>query len=249
MGNNDDPITLHKYLYANVDPANMIDPTGNFSIGSIGAGLSIGATLSGVAQASFDVTSLLLQSGGDVTPTDLGKAVLTGLLGKKLLKPLAKVCKSKKKKSNRCTYAIGWTNAQAQISLLLATTLTSTAIKNHSVVVGGVFDIGSGKAAASFNKGSRQRPRTHPKLIRHLNSTGRPDVGCAVSNSGRLIMGNCAEFLAANKLLKKGGKLKNFVWTQAYNVDTSGAGPTGRGSVKPYCSNCKMTFALKNRKK
>lgn len=28
-GNNDDPITLHKYLYANCDPANVIDPSGN----------------------------------------------------------------------------------------------------------------------------------------------------------------------------------------------------------------------------
>jgi hypothetical protein len=32
MGNNSDPITLHKYLYANVDPANTIDPSGYFGL-------------------------------------------------------------------------------------------------------------------------------------------------------------------------------------------------------------------------
>lgn len=35
MGNNHDPVTLHKYLYANTDPVMYIDPTGNFSLGSV----------------------------------------------------------------------------------------------------------------------------------------------------------------------------------------------------------------------
>jgi len=32
MGRGNDPVTLHKYLYANVDPVNGIDPTGNFTL-------------------------------------------------------------------------------------------------------------------------------------------------------------------------------------------------------------------------
>ncbi len=43
MGRNFDPVTLHKYLYANVDPVNMIDPTGNISLAGIGASLRINA--------------------------------------------------------------------------------------------------------------------------------------------------------------------------------------------------------------
>jgi hypothetical protein len=45
MGNNYDPVTLHKYLYANVDPVNNIDPTGNLSIGSLMAGINTAARL------------------------------------------------------------------------------------------------------------------------------------------------------------------------------------------------------------
>lgn len=32
-----DPITLHKYVYGNVDPINNIDPSGNFLLGSFSA--------------------------------------------------------------------------------------------------------------------------------------------------------------------------------------------------------------------
>ena len=48
MGNNSDPITLHKYLYANADPANTIDPTGNFGLASVGAANSIRSILTDV---------------------------------------------------------------------------------------------------------------------------------------------------------------------------------------------------------
>lgn len=40
-GNAPDPASLHKYLYANCDPANRIDPSGNFSLSEIGATINI----------------------------------------------------------------------------------------------------------------------------------------------------------------------------------------------------------------
>lgn len=47
-GNNQDPITLHKYIYGNADPVTYTDPTGNFGMAELNVGLSIvGAGFSG----------------------------------------------------------------------------------------------------------------------------------------------------------------------------------------------------------
>ncbi|WP_245929290.1 RHS repeat-associated core domain-containing protein [Agarilytica rhodophyticola] len=56
MGNNQDPITLHKYLYANAEPANLIDPSGKFSIGSLGVASNIQAILGASAAAAAGVS-------------------------------------------------------------------------------------------------------------------------------------------------------------------------------------------------
>ncbi|MEE9302481.1 MAG: RHS repeat-associated core domain-containing protein, partial [Thiotrichaceae bacterium] len=40
MGNNSDPVTLHKYLYGNVDPVMFTDPSGNISLASTGVALN-----------------------------------------------------------------------------------------------------------------------------------------------------------------------------------------------------------------
>ncbi|HEX6623913.1 MAG TPA: RHS repeat-associated core domain-containing protein [Pyrinomonadaceae bacterium] len=48
-GDGFDPVTLHKYLYANADPVNHIDPTGNFSLGDISVSSAIHSTLSGMS--------------------------------------------------------------------------------------------------------------------------------------------------------------------------------------------------------
>ncbi len=44
MGNSSDPVTLHKYLYANADPVMYTDPTGKFGLSS----LSVGSAINGV---------------------------------------------------------------------------------------------------------------------------------------------------------------------------------------------------------
>ncbi len=57
MGHNSDPITLHKYLYGNADPANHTDPTGNFSLGSFSAASTISGilTTASIASSAYDV--------------------------------------------------------------------------------------------------------------------------------------------------------------------------------------------------
>jgi len=45
MGNSADPASLHKYLYANADPVNLMDPSGFMSMASLSAGVSANMTL------------------------------------------------------------------------------------------------------------------------------------------------------------------------------------------------------------
>ena len=46
------PLTLNKYLYANADPVNNTDPSGNMSLGELGAGLNIQGILSSIANVA-----------------------------------------------------------------------------------------------------------------------------------------------------------------------------------------------------
>ncbi|PWQ99702.1 polymorphic toxin-type HINT domain-containing protein, partial [Leucothrix arctica] len=75
MGNNSDPITLHKYLYANANPVNMVDPTGMFSLGSVSAASNIRSTL---ANIQIDVGLNLLDAALDPDSAG-GSNLLLGL--------------------------------------------------------------------------------------------------------------------------------------------------------------------------
>ncbi|MEO8159924.1 MAG: RHS repeat-associated core domain-containing protein [Arenimonas sp.] len=50
MGSSNDPVTLHKYLYASDDPANGMDPSGNVTLSDLGASLDIQGILSNIAR-------------------------------------------------------------------------------------------------------------------------------------------------------------------------------------------------------
>ena len=48
MGNSQDPVTLHKYLYGNADPVNHTDPSGYFGLANLGASSNIQSILSNI---------------------------------------------------------------------------------------------------------------------------------------------------------------------------------------------------------
>jgi len=66
MGRNHDPITLHKYIYANADPTVYTDPTGNFSIGEFMATVRVRAI--GVVQAT-------VRFGSKIKGSPIGRAL------------------------------------------------------------------------------------------------------------------------------------------------------------------------------
>jgi hypothetical protein len=87
MGNNSDPITLHKYLYANADPANNIDPTGNFSIGGMMSAINVMGTLSTIATTTYDVFQIATGEE-ELTAKKIGSAILFNMIGAKAGKVL-----------------------------------------------------------------------------------------------------------------------------------------------------------------
>jgi RHS repeat-associated protein len=52
-GDNDDPISLHRYLYANDDAVNRVDPGGKESFGEVLTGMAIGAMIGGLSNAAI----------------------------------------------------------------------------------------------------------------------------------------------------------------------------------------------------
>jgi hypothetical protein len=77
-GRPSDPITLHKYVYGNVDPVNHIDPTGKFSVVE---GVTVGGILGFVAGLSFGAYKGYTATGTLFSLETLQYAALYGLAG------------------------------------------------------------------------------------------------------------------------------------------------------------------------
>jgi hypothetical protein len=53
MGNSQDPISLHKYLYANANPLTYTDPTGHYSIAQLSNNIAVRGILAGVQYGGY----------------------------------------------------------------------------------------------------------------------------------------------------------------------------------------------------
>jgi len=226
MGEDHDPTTLHKYIYGSIDPINLVDPSGNFSIGGVLRTAGVITTLATVGYTSFDVTSLFVQHGSEVSAVDVGGAILLGLIGKKLLGPIAKICQNKKQKNNRCKVAIATVEAEAKMRALVARTPNSRFDAKLSGtftvrVVSPTIDVKRGRGTAAFN-GPVHSVAKSAALKAHAAKFGLKigdENACGTNNT----VGRCAEWRSANNLLKSGSKIKNIRWLAARKVTP---GPT-----------------------
>ena len=77
MGRNQDPITLHKYLYANADPVRYVDPSGNFSIGNISVTINVQANLSTLSLAANAYSVFQVATGDqELSAAQMGMSIL-----------------------------------------------------------------------------------------------------------------------------------------------------------------------------
>ncbi len=61
MGSPHDPITLHKYLYANADPVGHVDPSGNIALARVGIALQTMGSLISTAYRTYGVVDRVLE--------------------------------------------------------------------------------------------------------------------------------------------------------------------------------------------
>ena len=85
-----DPVTLHKYLYAGNDPVLMVDPSGNsFSMGGMMAAMNTMATLANIAVTTIDVFQIATGEK-EFSALEFGTSILLNRLPVKYAKMLLK---------------------------------------------------------------------------------------------------------------------------------------------------------------
>ena len=61
LGSVDDPVSLHKYLYANANPVNYIDPSGYFSLAELMEVVKTQGVLSGIEYLNVNTYLLYIK--------------------------------------------------------------------------------------------------------------------------------------------------------------------------------------------
>ncbi|TQV87089.1 Ig-like domain-containing protein [Aliikangiella coralliicola] len=236
MGRNFDPITLHKYLYANVDPVNNIDPTGNFSLGQALSAINTAATIYSVATSTYNVLESAAAGEGEVTAKDVGLAFLSAVAGAtagKLLKLLSKACKKKR----QCNYLKARAEAEAKIRLKVLTIPNSRLQRRAKpwriVVITGAYDIKRGRGTAATNGPAKPNARLQAHGRKFGLSIGQRNA-CGTRNT----VGRCAEWRAAGNLTRSGSRVKHIRWTAAYLVRKGENGFARLGDAIPPCGIC-----------
>ncbi len=89
-----DPLTLHKYTYANANPVDLVDPSGHFSIGSMAMTMAIGGIISAITGMIFSNHSPTSAEFWGEAAVNFGVGALTAPVGglfARLLGPLLRV--------------------------------------------------------------------------------------------------------------------------------------------------------------
>ena len=82
LGYENDPVSLHKYAYANLDPVNNIDPSGKFSLTSLSAASTINGILTTLSVIDTGLSLLDFATGEEeLTAKKLGSVILFNLMG------------------------------------------------------------------------------------------------------------------------------------------------------------------------
>jgi RHS repeat-associated protein len=241
MGRDQEPATLHKYLYVHADPLNMVDPTGNFGMSSLGTAMrvlgNIGSRILAAPRNLFQIARNGLGNGG------IGAARILAASGAALAR-FARRCKANKNGSNACKYAIGYTIATFKMNALVArtpNTAKSSRTRKHPVaVVVGAFDINRARGTAAFNGKVKPSKALMLQARKFGLSYGQAGTSCGTSN----IVGQCAEYRAARKLLKAGSRLKFIRWTPAYYLRKGPGGHLKLDKRVDYCPVCQLGLGL-----
>ena len=236
MGNSSDPITLHKYLYANGNPLMYVDPTGHFSMASIGTSLSIMNTLSNVALGTWDLYETV-SSGDDISTMDMAISAITMAGGAGLARLGRFFFKGKKARM----YALGASEAELKMANMVKT-IPSYRLKRKAkpwriVVISGAFDIKRGRGTSATNGQSTY----NASLARHASKFGVTYGARDTLFGTKNTVGRCAEWRAARNLIRSGSKVKSIRWIQAHYVNNAGNGFSELGDVIPPCGICQNT--------